>query len=311
MKRASLLAVSLLLLVWLLRRVGGGELYDVLLGLDPLWLAAAFAMFVPTTLLSAWRWQVVAADVQSLSLGRALGMVLAASAANVLLPAKLGDVGKGAFLRAEAGASAGTGEGDAAPGGGRAEGLALALFEKLADVAALAVWMLAAAWAWPPEREAEQLACVLGLGIVAGFAVLCAVPLGGLAATRDFGPLSRAAAGVAALRAQPGRFVAVLVASLLLWGLHLLQFQLAAWAAGAEAAPALLASRIPMAIFVGLLPVSFAGIGTRDLALVYLLGPFLGEPVALALGAFATVRYLVPAAAGLFVVGERASSALS
>lgn len=296
MRRAALLLVAAALLVWLVRRVGGGELVTVLRGLHGGLLAAALFLFVPITLLTAARWRTVAAGLAPLSLVDALRMVLAASAANVVLPAKLGDVGKGAFL----------------PGAvGRAGGVALALFEKLADLAALAACMLVASLLAPPEREAEMLACVLATGVVTGFAVLCVVPLGALSAFGSDNPLARAAQGFATLRGRPRRLLGVLAGSLLLWSLHLLQFQLAAWAAGATADPAVLASRIPMAIFVGLLPVSFAGIGTRDAALLYLLAPWLGEPVALALGAFATLRYLVPAAAGAFLLGGYRSATAS
>jgi len=287
-RRAALLAVSALLLAWLWRDAGGEALRVVLAGLDSFWLAAALALFLPTVLVTALRWRVVAAEVRPLFLGEALRMVLGAAAANLFLPAKLGDVGKGAFL--------------ARDGEGRAEGMALALFEKLTDVAALAAWMVLAFLGAPPAREAEQLAVVLGLGVVTSFGLLCVVPLSGFTARGEPGPLTRAAVGVAALRARPGRFAVVLLASFGLWGLHLLQFQCAAWAAGVDVSPALLASRIPMAIFVGLLPVSFAGIGPRDAALVYLLAPAVGEPVALALGAFATLRYVVPAAGGLALV---------
>ncbi|MBW2315204.1 MAG: flippase-like domain-containing protein [Deltaproteobacteria bacterium] len=293
LRRAALLAVSFALLVWLWHDVGGGALASLLRELDAAWFGAALFLFVPTTLVTAWRWQIVAADTRVLGLGEALRMVLAASAANLFLPAKLGDVGKGAFLA------------EGPDGGGRAEGLALALFEKLADVAALAFWMVVACFFLPPVREAEQIAFVVGLGIVSSFGILCLVPIGGGSAddeSDEAGVIRRAFRGVALLRANPRRFALVLASSLLLWGLHLLQFQCAAWAAASDAAPAFLASRIPMAIFVGLLPISFAGVGTRDAALLYLLGPFLGEPVALALGAFATLRYLVPAAAGMLSI---------
>jgi len=291
LRRVGLLGISLVLLITLWHRVGGKALVALLGDLDPLWLLAALALFVPTTGLTAWRWRVVAQDVRALGLGEALRMVLAASAANLFLPAKLGDVGKGAFL-----------------GAGRSEGVALAFFEKLADVAALAAWMTLACFLFPPTREAEQLAFVLGLGLVSGFAMLCLVPLGGLAARVERGPLARALRGVALLRGHPRRFAALLLGSLALWGLHLLQFQCAAWAVGTSVAPAFLASRIPMSLFVGLVPVSFAGIGTRDAALLYLLGPLVGEPAALALGGFATLRYLVPAAAGALVLPRLGSS---
>ena len=54
-----------------------------------------------------------------------------------------------------------------------------------------------------------------------------------------------------------------------------------------------------MAIFVGLLPFTFAGVGTRDAAMLYLLGPLVGKGPALALGVFATLRYVVVALAGV------------
>ncbi len=58
-----------------------------------------------------------------------------------------------------------------------------------------------------------------------------------------------------------------------------------------------------MAIFIGLLPVTFAGVGTRDAAMLYFLGPATGKGVALALGVFATLRYVLAGLAGLpFIV---------
>ena len=44
---------------------------------------------------------------------------------------------------------------------------------------------------------------------------------------------------------------------------------------------------------------TFAGVGTRDAALVYFLAPSIGDGPALALGVFATLRYVVMAIAGL------------
>jgi hypothetical protein len=101
---------------------------------------------------------------------------------------------------------------------------------------------------------------------------------------------------------DPGRLAKILAFSLLLWILHLAQFSFV-YLATAGSAPhetALLWSRIPMAIFIGLIPISFTGAGTRDVAMVYLLGkPPIGDDAAVLLGAFATFRYLVVALAGL------------
>lgn len=102
------------------------------------------------------------------------------------------------------------------------------------------------------------------------------------------------------LRADRPRFARILAISLVLWVLHMAQFSLAYVATGARSPEiALLWSRVPIAIFIGLLPVSFAGIGTRDAAMVYLLKDRIGEDAAILLGVVATLRYLVVALAGL------------
>jgi len=132
----------------------------------------------------------------------------------------------------------------------------------------------------------------LGRGLPAGRSA------GGLI-SRVGGLLRRIAAIGGELRADRGRLVAVLGASLVLWFLHIAQFAVVQAAAGGPLQPVLVASRVPMAIFVGLLPVTFAGVGTRDAAMVYLLAPGLGESAALVLGLFATLRYVVVAVAGL------------
>ena len=49
----------------------------------------------------------------------------------------------------------------------------------------------------------------------------------------------------------------------------------------------------------GLLPLTFAGVGTRDAALVLLYQPYFSTPTAVALGILCTLRYLLPAVAGL------------
>jgi hypothetical protein len=54
-----------------------------------------------------------------------------------------------------------------------------------------------------------------------------------------------------------------------------------------------------IAILAGLLPFTFAGVGTRDAALVVLFAPYLDAGGAALLGLCATLRYLIPAIAGL------------
>ena len=119
-KRCVFLGFAVLILVLLWWRTGWGELWAVCRQLDPLWFAAALAMFVPQTLLSGARWSWIVGAYQPLGLRRATELVLMSSALNVVLPSKLGDVAKGAFLHADLPG------GDACPVCGREAGAAQA-----------------------------------------------------------------------------------------------------------------------------------------------------------------------------------------
>lgn len=91
----------------------------------------------------------------------------------------------------------------------------------------------------------------------------------------------------------------IVATSVLIWFLHLLQiwffiFALRAWT------PFLANLALaPLAILAGLLPLTFAGVGTRDAAIIAFYQPFLSTPTAAALGLLCTSRYLLPAIAGL------------
>jgi len=293
-KRYLLLAVSGTILGLLWWRVGWRALASGVAGLHYPLFAVAIALFVPQVLVSGWRWHRLVHPRGEGDLRRSVQLVLAASALNVVLPSKLGDVAKGLFAVSHE-----------RPGSVE-HGLALGIFEKGIDTASLAFWMVLASFAVPPQEPLGWAMVATGVAIVLAVGGLVAVGRGlevgrsaGGVVGRVVGLMRRIAAVGAELRADRARLVAVLAASLALWFLHIAQFAVVQAAAGGAPRPLLVASRVPMAIFVGLLPVSFAGVGTRDAAMVYLLAGPLGDSAALVLGLFATLRYVVVAVAGI------------
>lgn len=299
-KRLLLLGFTMLVLFLLWWRTGWVELWSVCRQLDATWFMAALAMFVPQILLSGARWSWIVSTYQPLGFWQATEFVLAGNALNMILPSKLGDVVKGAFLRPDL------------PGGDPTTGLTLGLFEKGLDTAGLTIWMLAATVVAPPTEPLGWLLAACGVGGIIILVGLLSRPVAGRlashahrigTASRLLGIVGRAAAAILYLRNRPRVLAKVVAATLVLWLLHLIQFSLVALATSATADTALLWSRVPMTILIGLLPVTFLGIGTRDAAMLYFLGPITGNGVALALGVFAMIRYLVVAAAGLpFIV---------
>jgi uncharacterized protein (TIRG00374 family) len=298
-KKALSVVVSLAILALIYRRVDMGAMAAVFRASHPGWLAVSLAMVVPLTLLTAHRLQLLAPAEARLSLGEALSLTLAASVLNMVLPSKMGDVAKSWFI-AERGHVSG------------ALALALVVFEKGWDMLSLLAWC---AFGLLFLSTTDPLFWVLAAAIAGGTAVML-LALGSARfaafAFRTLGAVmpEKGRAKVAALRdgwaemqrrarRAPGRAAYVALVSLLLWFLHLLQIWLFIVALRARVPLAAALGLAPLAILAGLLPLTFAGVGTRDAALIILFRGYFGPATGAALGLLATMRYVMPAVAGL------------
>lgn len=104
------------------------------------------------------------------------------------------------------------------------------------------------------------------------------------------------------------QLVKITATSIFLWFLHLLQIWLFILALKAWVPFVAAFALSPLAILAGLLPFTFAGVGTRDAALIMFYRPFFDAPTAAALGLLCTSRYLLPALAGLPFLGQYVST---
>ncbi len=294
-------ALGIAILVVLYWRIGWGEIAREMRAADPVLFLVALVFFVPQVLVMAWRWQLIGGTARPLRFSAASRMVLAGSSLNVILPSKLGDMCKGLMLG---------GEGEH----GVAGGLGLAMLDKLMDLVGLAV-VLVVAGLFAPKPEAWVL--VFWVATCAGVIVLVGLlhwarPIRRLPSRRVLASLARGLNAAFAVRRRRMVWVGSLLLSVLLWALHVGQIYVFYRAvAGSDPAPlAAVFLRVPIAIFVGLLPITLAGIGTRDGALVALIAP---HAVAALVGLFSTLRYVVMALLGvpaIVLLGPRLTSAL-
>ncbi len=323
MKRLIALMVSIGLLAMLMWHVDTAALMANFRQTRWELFVLAIALFVPQILVIAWRWKRLVSPFTLLPLSESTRLVLAGSSMNLLLPGKLGDLTKGWFLARRGHLSTSL-------------GLGVVAFEKMLDVAALAVFMLVgvAMLAWrltgspPVTAETADLTVAaslsqpamatlliaaggLGLTAVVLVAVLYFVPLEKLP---GFGRFSQDNSGsiagkiarilrstqvaMATLRARGSRRSEILMLSLIIWVLHLAQIYLFFASVGAPPPPGDFFCMIPLAIFIGLLPLSIAGFGTRDAALVALL-PAMPASGVLAASFYVNLRYILPAVAGV------------
>ena len=292
-------AVSLAILAVIYWRVDLGAMAAVFRASHPGWLAISLAMVLPLTLITAHRLQVLAPPGARISLGEAVSLTLAASVLNMVLPSKMGDVAKSYFI-AERGRVSG------------ALALALVVYEKGRDMLSLLAWC---AFGLLFLSTADPLFWVLAAAIAGGTLLMLLVlgsPRFAALAFRAGGAAApaKARAKLAAIRdgweemqrranRAPGRAAYVALVSLVLWFLHLLQIWLFIVALRASVPLVATLGLAPLAILAGLLPLTFAGVGTRDAALIFFFRDYFDPATGAALGLLATMRYVMPALAGL------------
>jgi uncharacterized protein (TIRG00374 family) len=299
MKRLVLLGISAAILAVIYRRIDPWAILNILKHAAPGPLAWAALLLAATTLLSAARLRLLLPPDRRLGLGTSLRLILAASVLNLILPARSGDLLQSLFMRRHGGIS-GT------------LAAALVVFEKTTDLLALLVWCAAGlALRFEDAPFFRVMLAVVVAGLAAGIALLASPRLADIlfALALRLGVASMADR----LRALRGSWhemhalfwrawpvcIMTMALSMLIWFLHLLQFWLMARALGAPLPMIVTLALVPLAILAGLLPLTLAGIGTRDAALIALLRSYMSPATGAALGVLATLRYLLPALAGL------------
>lgn len=305
MKRLISLLVSLLILGLLYWKVDVDRLLEVLAASDPGWLLASFTLFVPQVLLTAWRLARLMPAESRAGLAEATRLILAAAVFNLFLPAKMGELLKAWFMRDRGHATG-------------AQSLALVVFERGCDLVGLLGWALVGLLFYPAEKAGWFPLAVAGVAIGLGLGIavlgsprvaLAALHLAaGCSPARFAGRLAALGASWAEmhreLRHRPRLLAAIALGSVVLWWLHLVQIWLFTVALGKPVPFLANLALAPLALSTGLLPLTLAGIGTRDAALIFLYRPYLDPATSAALGWLCTARYVVLALAGLpFVHG--------
>lgn len=296
MKRAASIGLSLLILAILWYHIDFRAILAAVGRANVYWLAGGLVCVIPLTLTTALRFGLLTR--RNLGLGATSRLTLAASTLNLLLPSKMGDLAKAWVLRNRYGYDGG-------------QAFTLVVFEKLVDLTSLLFWGVIALFV-----EARGIAFVVaaaGLGTLLGALLLVLSPAGVapglLAAVASKLPrrIDRRATALAdqwremtaSFWRKPRRAALVWAVSLALWASHLVQIWMFARALGPDVPLMDSMAGAALAILAGLLPFTMAGIGTRDAALVYFYAPWLSAAQGAALGVLATLRYLLPALAGL------------
>lgn len=296
MKKIVSIAVSLIILVVIWSTIDAGRIWQVFRNADGFWLMLSLLAAVPLTMATALRFAMLSRS--PIPFGSSLRLILSASTLNAVLPSKMGDIAKGWVLAQKYRFPA-----DRA--------VSLVVFEKMMDMAALLLWgMLALFW----TAGSDWLVWLFAFAVAGLFFLLAMLmaPFGtirrlflwaigrlpGRISTRLSAFMQEWTTMADWFWSRPARAVATVLFSLAIWGGHLFQFWLFTKAVRATVPLIDNMAFATLSILAGLLPLTMAGIGSRDAAIIHFYGPWLSPAAGAAVGVLATSRYLLPAIAG-------------
>lgn len=304
MKRLISIAVSVIILAIIYSKIDFPRLIQVFQQCDGRWMAISLGMVVPITLITAWRLQQLMPTGSQLGFGEANRLILAASVLNMVLPSKMGDIAKAYFMKQR----------------GHLEGtlsLSLVVFEKACDMLSLLLWCVFGLLVYPQKdwlfgvmTVAVFSGLVIGLFLLSSpkFAHVFFLVAKKIARKKLRSKLEKLQISWGEMHdyfwRDKAQLTKITATSVFIWFLHLLQIWFFILALKAWTPFLTNLALSPLAILAGLLPLTFAGVGTRDAALVLFYAPYFKAPTAAALGLLCTSRYLLPAIGGLPFLGN-------
>ncbi|MFW6013940.1 MAG: lysylphosphatidylglycerol synthase transmembrane domain-containing protein [Candidatus Nanoarchaeia archaeon] len=290
---AAILTVLIFIAIFAIIDIG--LFFENLANIDPWLFFISLILLIPPFLLLAYRWKFMISDFSNVSFWQSFKLNIVGQSINLVTPAKLGDFTKAYFARTK-----------------KLNGkvaLGACFFEKLLDFFMLSIFALFGIIGFYTE-----MAGILILGILL---IIVLVPIFLLAA--DFGgqgrfmrvirlimPFKRPSAIIEeifsyfqTIKKNKKNVARIFFINFLLWLVFIFQGYVLLLAVGVEISIIHAYGLLPLAIFVGLLPVTVSGIGTRDTAFIFLFSSFAGSEVMVLYGLLFSLRYILPALLGL------------
>ncbi len=296
MKKFIAFLLSILIMGLIFSRINFNQFKSHLAQVDPWLFTLAVLFFIPQITLTAYRWTLMIRSQTVMGLGESIKLTLSANALNILLPSRVGDLSKAYFIGKE----------------GRMDlkrGMNVVFFEKYIDLASLGVVILAGVLFSARWDSASLTGLGFAATVIGIFPILYWVDLEKWVSfsffeknkifkkIREF--LLDTHHYLKEIRQNPGLLFFIIGLSIFLWFVHILQFYMIFRAFHSQVSLFHVFRLVPLAILVGLIPLTLAGMGTRDSALIFLFKPYESAALVAGVGLFASLRYFVPGFLGL------------
>jgi uncharacterized membrane protein YbhN (UPF0104 family) len=288
--RLARLVVTAALFALVLRRIELQRLLQIASDVRPEYVVLLLVGSLGERIFGAWRWYLLLRGHHSaITFGPVLRLTFVSALVGVLLPGAVGTYAVRAYGIARMTSDLGISV---------ASLLADRLLVGLAMLLVLFAGLIAAGDLFPPDLVRWTAIAAAGTTAVMLIAVHPRVGalLDRLLKHRWLQPVQRVAAASYAFIAEFGRrplkAAAFLIAALVLQLIRVAVVTAGLWAVGADVSPVVVLVLMPVTVFALLIPISFAGLGVREVTFVYLLGE-IGVPAEAAF----TVALLIYASA--------------
>ncbi|MEA2013060.1 MAG: lysylphosphatidylglycerol synthase transmembrane domain-containing protein [Verrucomicrobiota bacterium] len=266
----------------------------------PNYLVLSLFLFIPTTILTGYRFQLIIPSDKDVSLWDCIRLFLAACSLNLVLPSKAGDLSKVFFINQHCNTP-------------KSLGFGLVIFERAMDLAALLFCGLIGLTFCNTQKQLLLIPIIASSLLIIILFFLSKKLLSKFIQTilsrfisdKNLNSFQESISELQdQLLATPYRTAYIATLSLLVWAMHLMQIWLFCCSIGIQVSPFQGMGLTSVAILVGLLPLTFAGLGTRDAALFFLYKPFASIDQAATIGLFCSLRYVVMGIAGVPFFGH-------
>lgn len=287
------LILSATILVVIFQKIGTTDLLHQLMNIDLFYLVLSMIMFIPQILLTGWRWHIIVNSLKKNSFKEAIKITLSGTTLNLILPSKAGDLSKAFFLWKKDNFNL-------------TKATSFVIIERVLDIFSLTLLMLVFIVL---IGYFNTLSYVI---IFVAFIILSLIFVVYLLPYKKVSFLKKQIKFVSKLKnllienqilikdlVKQKKLFVIASISLVLWITHLIQFWFFFLMFGSKAPTLYIFAFVPLAIFIGLIPITLAGIGTRDAALISLFLPWNPPALMASIGLFATLRYVIPALLGL------------
>ena len=277
-KTILVLSITIAIFYFIFTKIDFYSVIEVLSHANLFYLFIALLLIVIILLITAKRWQTILAMMSyNLRYKECFNLIMGALPLTSITPSKSGDVIKAYYLRDKIPASVTIGS---------------VLTERIFDVLTLVLFFLLG-MTFCKKYESASIAFVIFTFIIALFLLARASCEFHLPIKRSWNEkLQNIILATKLVTKDKKAFSIILSSSLLIWFISVVQTLIFFYALGINVPLLFTMANIPIAIFIGLIPVTLGGMGTRDAAIIFLFSDYATPSQLLGVGIlFSVFRY--------------------